>query len=602
MNGMADNFSRLTEEELALLKSFPELTDQEKAEINDMFQHYVFYKTTPKGRMLWTSCCHKNGIQHDKQAREMTPEHSRFFERRHNDSVTCPCCGKTAVLKAAGLKTADLAGYINILILHCIKGELYAQAYQVAKDYSRWGLTGYAHYWHLGSYHFRIGRAIEFTDHYGWWYTTRDEGKIKRRPNVRDPFKKGWMYGSGNEDYFVIHPEAIKESDLKYCGYEEYWWPRRSGSNAHWNLIRFMAFYCVYPRAVEMLLKNGFRDVIWQYIFNGVKNAASIKWDEQDPRKAFGLTTSELKAFMATREKDIELVAAYKKLRKNGIRTDFPELVDQLKTLGYGINIVKFIDVCLRYKTTPRKFISYLERYTGGCHAGGYRSLYDIYRHWTDYIDAAKAIGYDLSVFNVCFPKDLQEAHDNATAEHNRRLLEQQEEERRRREEERRREEAERIKRDPKYAAEVAERKRLEELRQKKEAEIFATRDKKYTWGSNGYIIRPARTAEEIIAEGNALSHCVGGYAARHLAGKLTICFLRLSSQPDKPLITIELDTDGRLVQAHGYKNEQDGSPDPRKKYAHIIDPWLQWIATGSKRDKQGNPIIKNKKKEDTAA
>jgi hypothetical protein len=119
---------------------------------------------------------------YNKLIREITPEHQKFFESKHNDQVLCPFCGKNATLKAAGVKHAGLSGCGNVLFLHCLNGELYAQAYQVAKDYSRWGLNGEVHYGHLGSFHFRIGRAIEFYNYSGWWYANRDEGKIKKLP------------------------------------------------------------------------------------------------------------------------------------------------------------------------------------------------------------------------------------------------------------------------------------------------------------------------------------------------------------------------------------------------------------------------------------
>lgn len=59
-----------------------------------------------------------------------------------------------------------------------------------------------------------------------------------------------------------------------------------------------------------------------------------------------------------------------------------------------------------------------------------------------------------------------------------------------------------------------------------------------------------------------------------------------------------------RLVQIHGYRNEGMYStkgrfaPDPRETYRDFLDPWLDWVAAGSKRDKAGAPVLPKKKKE----
>lgn len=44
-----------------------------------------------------------------------------------------------------------------------------------------------------------------------------------------------------------------------------------------------------------------------------------------------------------------------------------------------------------------------------------------------------------------------------------------------------------------------------------------------------------------MIAEGQALHHCVGGYALRMAEGKTAIFFIRLAEEPDRPYYTLEL-------------------------------------------------------------
>jgi hypothetical protein len=102
-------------------------------------------------------------------------------------------------------------------------------------------------------------------------------------------------------------------------------------------------------------------------------------------------------------------------------------------------------------------------------------------------------------------------------------------------------------------------------------------------------MIKVPNGAEEIIDEGDTLSICVGGYAARHLSGATTILFLRRRRKPNTPFVCIEIDEkDNSIVQIHGYKNEWLGNgkrnSSPMKKHGKFIAEWLAWVKAGSKR------------------
>ena len=74
-------------------------------------------------------------------------------------------------------------------------------------------------------------------------------------------------------------------------------------------------------------------------------------------------------------------------------------------------------------------------------------------------------------------------------------------------------------------------------------------------FATDEYFIRQPDSTDEIVVEGQKLSHCVGGYAERHATGKLTIMFLRQKSAPDEPYYTMEVSNDYKIVQCRGYKN-----------------------------------------------
>ena len=88
------------------------------------------------------------------------------------------------------------------------------------------------------------------------------------------------------------------------------------------------------------------------------------------------------------------------------------------------------------------------------------------------------------------------------------------------------------------------------------------------------------------------LCHCVGGYADRHMRGVTTILFLRRSSAPSTPYVTIEMDGN-QIRQIHGYHNDTlPGSPKPREVHKAFLDTWLRWLRAGSKRNEDGTPKL----------
>ena len=197
-----------------------------------------------------------------------------------------------------------------------------------------------------------------------------------------------------------------------------------------------------------------------------------------------------------------------------------------------------------------------------------------VQRYWEDYLTAAEALAYQLHRENVLLPKDLNSAHDSATAKHREKL-----------ERERKKAQAEK----DRLMAMAYEERRVE-------------LEKKYGFAADGYVIRVPTGADEILAEGRKLKHCVGGYATRHIEGIVTILFMRKTQKPNEPWLTIEMNGN-TLVQIHGFRNEglytTEGrfAPDPREVYREFLDSWLGWLKKGSPRDKQGNPKLSKKKK-----
>lgn len=153
---------------------------------------------------------------------------------------------------------------------------------------------------------------------------------------------------------------------------------------------------------------------------------------------------------------------------------------------------------------------------------------------WRDYLQMARQEGMDTTDDIVRLPRDLKARHDQLVELINAR---------------RDAEELEKAKkRYKRFNKEL--RKRLPEV-------------KRYFWENDIYMIVPAGTCEELVAEGRALHHCVGSgetYMRRMAKGISWICFLRRKRNPEKPYYTIEVDlkTDGILQ----WYSEFDRKPD----------------------------------------
>lgn len=120
----------------------------------------------------------------------------------------------------------------------------------------------------------------------------------------------------------------------------------------------------------------------------------------------------------------------------------------------------------------------------------------------------------------------------------------------------------------------IMEQQRI--LTDKKQAENFARIADKYapiSWTDGDLCIRVARSNEELVAEGDILRHCVGGYGSSHLKEKDVIFFVRRYRRPERSYYTLDIRFDdvkkgAYEVQLHGYGNERHGT---NKQYVHTI-------------------------------
>lgn len=140
----------------------------------------------------------------------------------------------------------------------------------------------------------------------------------------------------------------------------------------------------------------------------------------------------------------------------------------------------------------------------------------EVASEWADYLEDAEKLGWQLRNDFVLFPKSLKQAHQNSTIAR----------------------EALRKQKEIRKVNSILERQKVLALRGK------------------SWLIRPPVSGEEVLAEGQALRHCVGNYLNRIADGTSIIMLIRASEEPEKPAYTLELAPDTfRVRQVRGKCN-----------------------------------------------
>lgn len=550
-------------------------------EINDTFDHYIF--RVRRSGEVWTSCCHRHEhIDREQGAAFATvldaPHHGGYREYathyrychcrmisapppKEPDQVECPFCGRKSKVKELGRcgQKQNLHQWRRGVALRQYRGSLWAIAYNADKDYS-WGneaLTALPELYITKVYRFRPGvaeRAFRYFSSDAWQsHEVLKEMPTKLPMRFYEPFNGSAEYGMG---YDVISAGELGKSAFRYCQVEQY---IRNGLGH--DLMRLLALCTQRPLHVEMLTKAGMKEAVTDVVTGRRWNAAAIDWKSNDPAKALGLDKAERNAFLATGRR-LEVLAAYKKLRRRKLTATMTEL-EALKAKVYSAWFDRLISTICACGLTIEKAETYLHKRVKAEKLLRFEVAVEL---WVDYISAAKNLGYDLSNPVYATPKGLKDKHDKANTE-----------------------------------VAIIRRAKSDRERTQKEGERQMTLCRRYTFATEKYLIRPPVGVDEIVAEGKALKHCVGGYADRHVAGSTTILFLRDRKKPEMPLCTIEM-RGNEIAQIHGYRNDMEAcKANPRKLYAEILEPWLAWLARGSKRDKLGRPKLpktENKTKE----
>ncbi|MBR2934889.1 MAG: PcfJ domain-containing protein [Oscillospiraceae bacterium] len=565
-----------------LASAAPPLTKDNLNALNALFPSFIFRRR--RTGEVWCTCCGTHGTL-PADSKVMQADHSREPERERYfchmgawaasapkplpEPVACPYCGKVSPVKELGRtgRRENLRTYRRAVVFRWYRNALWAVAYDVGKGYEdETRLTDGPTRSIAAIYRFRPGQ-VDCANTFAWWYrewhyfrSIKTDG-LRPKFKISEPFSCSAEYGTG---YDVVGIDEVYKSQFRWCDINAY---RKEGS----KLMRYLTVCTAYPRQVEMLTKAGMVDAVVDFAERGVSNARAFDWACSDPWKGLGLNKTELKEFQNGGH-ILDVLAQYKSLRKGGTLASLTELYSLRQALGPDW----FRRVCTRmrrYHLSYTKICNYLDK-VHKAEKGRKKKgpgLPTVAGWWCDYIDAAEVLGLDLKNTVFLLPKDLRGHHDEATK-----------------------------------TADVLKEARRKDGNKEKERKRFKNLAARYTYTDGRWLIRPPAGAAEIVAEGKALKHCVGGYADRHINGQTTILFLRDRQRPGRPLVTIEI-RGSNIIQIHGWDDERTACKDnpqrlsPREIYKDFLDGFVGWVEGGSKRNRKGYPVLPKAKKREVA-
>lgn len=302
-------------------------------------------------------------------------------------------------------------------------------------------------------------------------------------------------------------PAALQGTPWKYCPISAFYGHFKEPMQT----AQFLAAYLRHPR-LEHLVKTGFysiaSDLSYRYYGQDCLD------ETQDRTHRILKVASEDVPFLRDLDLDIPTMKIFQQ---------YAGLKDRQRLLAWQLEREVKRDILpILNHMTVHKFIRYMDgqyeflrfrRTPQG--ALRYKEIQALVSEYRDYLEICEKLGYGVEKRSVLYPKDLQKSHDK---------------------------EARRLK----HKKDVKLKKDL--------SVVYQEISDKFDFEQNGMMIVYPDTPDDLIREGHALHHCVGGYADRVAKRECIILFLRRCDAEDQPFYTIEV-RDNKAVQVRGMQN-----------------------------------------------
>lgn len=419
-------------------------------------------------------------------------------------TAECPKCKSQCTLKASGrgrkyMVDEAIFEYYEKSVID--PSILIAREIRVTMDYRFSYEDVKVGYSVLALYVFQMGNSMMLKRNY------YDDGFFKTGSIYKNV--EGYLNNLTYQFSCASLEAAAKGTPFQYSTWDSY--SRNTSS-----MLKFFDLYSRYP-CIEYLTKEGFGGLVDDKLW-GRGCYRAVNWKADSIFKILKLNKNDLRELREYKDKGdalfLRLFQISKKDKSNLTLDEIKEVKE------YGGSYFKELSLVHKY-TTLRKINNYIKLQRKKEKPSSFKTT--ILRTWRDYIADCKTLDMNLKDEHVLFPKNLYSAHQNTIKQ---------------------------IKIVADTSLNIAISKRLKVLN-------------KYRFESNELLIRPAQDSIELMEEGKALTHCVGGYADRYAKGETNIFFIRKVSESDKSYYTIEIQKD-KIVQVRG-KNNRSPSEDVKE-------------------------------------
>lgn len=440
---------------------------------------------------------------------------------KHNKKTTCPHCNSTCIVKASGMKRSRL--YDEAFVVFYEKSAIdpkviVARGMNVERNYSGDYKQVETQYVCRYYYIFEMGKPVMLKS---WWSGTNFD--------ICSSVFSGYYQGHNNSWDMKLccsHDsikKAIAGTPFQYSMYDSFY-----ENNA--DMVEYFALYAKYP-CIEYLTKFGFKNLVEDKLYKN-NTYGAINWKGKTFNKVLRLSKKELEEIKAA---NVDVTSLFLRLyqisKKDGSNFSSSELS---KVSVSDFNNYSDLQKVLKYASL-RQTLKYAEKQLEKNKGNYYYSKSRVISTWKDYINDCIELEMDLTKDSVLFPKDLYKAHQNTLKK-------------------------------VKYLGDELLNKKIQQR-----LDIL----QRYCFEDSGIMIRPAESTEELIKEGNALDHCVGGYAKSYANGRTIILLIRKVDAPDKPLCTMEISSKNVIKQVRAKSNR-----DPKEDVNNFVEVFKKKILT----------------------
>lgn len=528
----------------------PELPEKKILERADQLyfgnQHYLYYKK--HGSWVKIACSNCGGVADGRWKRGISYESQ--YQRHIEEPVQgkygiCPLCGTKGMYKCQGKIKEDHSrkAYMFLGQKYREKGVVirYVEVEKTYKLYETCGqdgteMTGAAEELsgvEIARSYFEPGKEPQTDFHKHDPYKCED---------FWDDCNIAGNYNIRIKDGHVMR-ETFKELQgtmFQYSALEEY-----CGQVSKVKPAEYLQRYMDTPQ-LEMLVKLGLTKIVEQLIWGGYGIVKDV--DAKRPDEFLGIRKERVKQLIRAKG-DIAFLRIMQMERRMGATWTDIQVSHMAEA---GLDHRGELEIMLQYMSI-QQILNRISKYAGCEYDTGCRSSTEQLKRtaitYMDYLGMRHTLGYDLTNTVYQQPRSLEDAHAFVIRERDKRQKE----------------------------------LRIQEVMTKfpQIHNSYRKLRSRYLYEDDEYLIRPARSAAEIVEEGRTLHHCVGGngYLGKHNDGESYILMLRAKKDPETPYITVEIEGNRpHILQWYG---ANDKKPD-EKHMQEWLDGYINRLKAGT--------------------